>query len=90
VWRAAIDADRARGRALIAHVDGRRAALEVVVTGGWSRDAAVFDAKRRLGAIEAPPVVEAGAAGRLHPAWPLGSTRAPTTCQPYLPSQRPA
>jgi sugar (pentulose or hexulose) kinase len=39
-----------------------RAAI-VVVTGGWARDAAVLDAKRRLGAVEAPPVVEAGCRG---------------------------
>jgi hypothetical protein len=36
---------------------------KVVVTGGWARDRAVLHAKRRFGAIEAPPVVEAGCRG---------------------------
>jgi sugar (pentulose or hexulose) kinase len=64
VWRAAIDAVAREVEALIAHVDAVAGPhSRVVVTGGWSRDAAVFDAKRRLGAIEAPPVVEAGCRG---------------------------
>jgi sugar (pentulose or hexulose) kinase len=64
VWRAAIDAVAREVAALIAHVDAVAGPhTRIVVTGGWSRDAAVFDAKRRLGAIEAPPVVEAGCRG---------------------------
>ena len=35
----------------------------IVVTGGWARDEAVRASKARLGAVEAPPVVEAGARG---------------------------
>jgi sugar (pentulose or hexulose) kinase len=35
----------------------------VVVTGGWARDEAVLASKERLGAVETPPVVEAGARG---------------------------
>jgi sugar (pentulose or hexulose) kinase len=64
VWRAAIDVVAREVEALIAHVDAVAGPhSRLVVTGGWSRDAAVFDAKRRLGAIEAPPVVEAGCRG---------------------------
>jgi glycerol kinase len=64
VWRAAIDAVARDVKALIAHVDAVAGPhSRLVVTGGWSRDAAVFDAKRRLGAIEAPPVAEAGCRG---------------------------
>ena len=64
VWRAAIDAVARDVEALIAHVDAVAGPhSRLVVTGGWSRDAAVFDAKRRLGAIEAPPVAEAGCRG---------------------------
>jgi glycerol kinase len=33
------------------------------VTGGWSRAGALMAAKRRLGAVAAPPVVEAGCRG---------------------------
>jgi glycerol kinase len=64
VWRAAIDTVTREVQELIAHIDavaGPR--TKVVVTGGWARDAAVFDAKRRFGAIEAPPVAEAGCRG---------------------------
>ena len=35
----------------------------IVVTGGWAQDEAVRASKARLGAVEAPPVVEAGARG---------------------------
>jgi sugar (pentulose or hexulose) kinase len=64
VWRGAIDAVAREVQALIAHVDAVAGPhTKVVVTGGWARDAAVLDAKRRLGAIEAPPVVEAGCRG---------------------------
>jgi sugar (pentulose or hexulose) kinase len=64
VWRAAIDTVAREVQTLIAHIDAVAGPhTKVVVTGGWARDAAVFDAKRRLGAIEAPPVVEAGCRG---------------------------
>lgn len=64
VWRAAIDTVAREVEAVIAHVDAVAGPHgRIVVTGGWSRDAAVFEAKRRLGAIEAPPVVEAGCRG---------------------------
>jgi sugar (pentulose or hexulose) kinase len=64
VWRAAIDTVAREVEELIAHIDAVAGPhTKVVVTGGWARDAAVFDAKRRLGAIEAPPVVEAGCRG---------------------------
>jgi sugar (pentulose or hexulose) kinase len=64
VWRAAIDIVAREVQELIAHIDEVAGPhTKVVVTGGWARDAAVFDAKRRLGAIEAPPVVEAGCRG---------------------------
>ena len=33
------------------------------MTGGWSRDEAVMRSKNALGAVEAPPVTEAGARG---------------------------
>jgi sugar (pentulose or hexulose) kinase len=65
IWRAAIDVAADELEALIARIDaiaGPR--TRTVVTGGWARDPAVLDAKkRRLGAIEAPPVVEAGCRG---------------------------
>ena len=64
VWRGAIDTVTREVQALIAHIDEVAGPhTKVVVTGGWARDPAVFDAKRRLGAIEAPPVVEAGCRG---------------------------
>jgi sugar (pentulose or hexulose) kinase len=64
VWRGAIDAVTREVEALIAHIDAVAGPhTKVVVTGGWARDAAVLDAKRRFGAIEAPPVVEAGCRG---------------------------
>jgi sugar (pentulose or hexulose) kinase len=64
VWRAAIDTVTREVQALIAHIDEVAGPhTKVVVTGGWARDHAVFEAKRRLGAIEAPPVVEAGCRG---------------------------
>jgi sugar (pentulose or hexulose) kinase len=64
IWRSAIDAatdELERVIRLIDAVAGPHTRL--VVTGGWARDPAVFDAKRRFGAIEAPPVVEAGCRG---------------------------
>jgi sugar (pentulose or hexulose) kinase len=64
VWRAAIDTVTREVQELIAHIDAVAGPhTKVVVTGGWARDAAVFDAKRRFGAIEAPPVAEAGCRG---------------------------
>ena len=64
VWRGAIDTVTREVQALIAHIDEVAGPhTKVVVTGGWARDPAVFDAKRRLGAIEAPPVIEAGCRG---------------------------
>jgi sugar (pentulose or hexulose) kinase len=64
IWRAAVDA-------VTAEVDSLLRATEevagphrrIVVTGGWARDEAVRASKARLGAVEAPPVVEAGARG---------------------------
>jgi sugar (pentulose or hexulose) kinase len=64
IWRAAIDA-------VAAEVDSLLRAIEevagphrrIVVTGGWARDEAVRASKANLGAVEAPPVVEAGARG---------------------------
>ena len=64
IWRGAIDA-------VAAEVDSLLRAIEevagphrrIVVTGGWARDEAVRASKTRLGAVEAPPVVEAGARG---------------------------
>jgi sugar (pentulose or hexulose) kinase len=64
IWRSAIDAVGAEVEAVLAHIDAvagpRR---RVVVTGGWARDEAVLASKTSLGAVEAPPVVEAGARG---------------------------
>ena len=64
IWRGAIDA-------VAGEVDSLLRAIEevagphrrIVVTGGWARDEAVRASKARLGAVEAPPVVEAGARG---------------------------
>jgi sugar (pentulose or hexulose) kinase len=64
VWRGAIEAVRAEVEAVLAHIDdvaGPR--RRVVVAGGWARDEAVRASKASLGAVEAPPVVEAGARG---------------------------
>jgi sugar (pentulose or hexulose) kinase len=64
VWRAAIDTVTREVEALIALIDAVAGPhTKVVVTGGWARDPAVLDAKRRFGAVEAPPVVEAGCRG---------------------------
>jgi sugar (pentulose or hexulose) kinase len=64
VWRGAIDAVGAEVEAVLTHIDAvagpRR---RVVVTGGWARDEAVLASKAALGAVETPPVVEAGARG---------------------------
>jgi sugar (pentulose or hexulose) kinase len=65
IWRAAIDAAAGELEAVIGRIDAVAGPhTRLVVTGGWARDPAVLDAKkRRLGAIEAPPVVEAGCRG---------------------------
>jgi sugar (pentulose or hexulose) kinase len=64
VWRAAIDAVARDVERVIDHIDAVAGPhTKVVVTGGWARSAAVLDAKRRLGAVEAPPVIEAGCRG---------------------------
>jgi sugar (pentulose or hexulose) kinase len=64
VWRAAIDACEAEVASLL----DRMAAItgphrRILVTGGWSRDEAVMQSKNAVGAVEAPPVTEAGARG---------------------------
>lgn len=64
IWRGAIDAVAAEVQAVLAHIEsvaGPRRRL--VITGGWARDEAVLASKQRLGAVEVPPVVEAGARG---------------------------
>ena len=64
IWRAAADAVAAEVDALLratAEVAGPH--RRIVVTGGWARDEAVRASKARFGAVEAPPVVEAGARG---------------------------
>jgi sugar (pentulose or hexulose) kinase len=64
IWRTAIDTVAAEVEALLRAIEqlagphGR-----VVVTGGWARDEAVRASKARLGAVEAPQVIEAGARG---------------------------
>jgi sugar (pentulose or hexulose) kinase len=64
VWRGAIDSVTREVEVLIAHIDAVAGPhTKVVVTGGWARDPAVLQAKRRFGAIEAPPVLEAGCRG---------------------------
>ncbi|MEN3282286.1 MAG: hypothetical protein V7607_3426 [Solirubrobacteraceae bacterium] len=64
IWRAAIDTVSTEVEANIAQIDAIAGPhTKVVVTGGWARDRAVREAKRRLGAIETPAVVEAGCRG---------------------------
>jgi sugar (pentulose or hexulose) kinase len=64
IWRAAIDAVSDEVEANIAQIDAIAGPhTKVVVTGGWARDRAIREAKRRLGAIETPAVVEAGCRG---------------------------
>ena len=64
VWRAAVDAAAAEAERILAHVDAVAGPhRSIVVTGGWSRDDALMAAKRDLGAVAAPPVVEAGCRG---------------------------
>jgi sugar (pentulose or hexulose) kinase len=64
IWRGAIDAVAHEVAAVLGHIEavaGPRRRL--VVTGGWARGRAILASKSRLGAVEAPPVVEAGARG---------------------------
>jgi sugar (pentulose or hexulose) kinase len=64
IWRAAIDAIATEVERNIAEIDAIAGPhTKVVVTGGWARDRAVLEAKRRLGDIETPAVVEAGCRG---------------------------
>jgi sugar (pentulose or hexulose) kinase len=64
IWRAAIEAATDELEAVIARIDAVAGPhMRLVVTGGWARDPAVLAAKRRLGPLEAPPVVEAGCRG---------------------------
>jgi sugar (pentulose or hexulose) kinase len=64
IWRAAIEAATDELEAVIGRIDAVAGPhTRLVVTGGWARDPAVLAAKRRLGAFEAPPVVEAGCRG---------------------------
>jgi sugar (pentulose or hexulose) kinase len=64
VWRAAIDTVTRAVERKVAEIDAVAGPhTRVVVTGGWSRDRAVLEAKAALGAIERPAVVEAGCRG---------------------------
>ena len=64
VWRGAIDTVEAEVAAMLDRIESVAGPHgKVVVTGGWARDRAILDAKARLGAVEAPPVAEAGARG---------------------------
>jgi sugar (pentulose or hexulose) kinase len=64
IWRDAIDAVGAEVEAVLAHIETVAGPQrKVVVVGGWARDEAVLASKAHLGAVEAPPVVEAGARG---------------------------
>ncbi len=64
VWRATLDEAAALVDSQLARVDAVAGARRrLVVTGGWARDEAVLAAKRRLGPIETPAVVEAGCRG---------------------------
>jgi sugar (pentulose or hexulose) kinase len=64
IWRAAIDVTADELAALIARIDAIAGPYtRLVVTGGWARDPAVLDAKRRLGSFEVPQVAEAGCRG---------------------------
>jgi sugar (pentulose or hexulose) kinase len=64
IWRAAVDAVATEVESRIAQIDAIAGPhTKVVVTGGWSRDRAVRETKRRLGAVETPAVGEAGCRG---------------------------
>jgi sugar (pentulose or hexulose) kinase len=65
IWRGTLDQAAAALEGQLEQIEavaGPRRRL--VVTGGWARDEAVLGTKReRVGALEAPPVVEAGCRG---------------------------
>ena len=64
IWRGAIDAVGVEVEAMLAHIESIAGPRQkVVVVGGWARDQAVLASKASLGAVEAPPVVEATARG---------------------------
>jgi sugar (pentulose or hexulose) kinase len=64
IWRAAVDTVAAEvGSVLQAIEQIAGPSRRIVVTGGWAHDEAVRASKARLGAVEAPAVVEAGARG---------------------------
>ena len=64
IWRAAVDAVATEVESLLrATEEVAGPHRRIVVTGGWARDEAVRASKAGLGAVEAPPVVEAGARG---------------------------
>ena len=64
IWRAALDVVAREVEAKVAGVDAIAGPhTKVVVTGGWSRDRALLEAKRGLGPIERPDVIEAGCRG---------------------------
>jgi sugar (pentulose or hexulose) kinase len=64
LWRAATEAAAAEAQRIVEHVDAVAGPhRSLLVTGGWSRAGALMAAKRRLGAVAAPPVVEAGCRG---------------------------
>jgi sugar (pentulose or hexulose) kinase len=63
-WRAAVDIVAAEVDAVLRAIEEVAGpSRRIVVTGGWAHDEAVRASKARLGAVEAPPVVEAGARG---------------------------
>jgi sugar (pentulose or hexulose) kinase len=64
VWRGATRSAAARIESVLAHIEavaGPRSRL--VLSGGWAQSEALLAAKERLGPLERPPVVEAGARG---------------------------
>jgi sugar (pentulose or hexulose) kinase len=64
IWRAAVDTVAAEVGAVLQAIEQVAGpSRRIVVTGGWAHDEAVRASKARLGAVEAPPVVEAGARG---------------------------
>jgi sugar (pentulose or hexulose) kinase len=64
IWRAAVDTVAAEVEAVLRAIEEVAGpSRRIVITGGWAHDEAVRASKARLGAVEAPPVVEAGARG---------------------------
>jgi sugar (pentulose or hexulose) kinase len=64
IWRAAVDTVAAEVGAVLQAIEQVAGpSRRIVVTGGWAHDEAVRASKARLGAVETPPVVEAGARG---------------------------